>query len=154
MNVERLMTHPAITCHVNDSLALAAHLMWDHDIGALPVVHDDGTLAGMITDRDICMAALTQGDALSSLLVNGAMAKHVFAVRPEQPLSDAEALMAEIKVRRLPVVDVSNRPIGVISLNDLVCDAARMDDGFHHAIVKVGFTLAAISQPRAGARAA
>jgi CBS-domain-containing membrane protein len=140
---------------INDSSAShAARLMWDHDCGALPVVHDDGTLASMITDRDICMAALTQGQPLSSLLVNSAMAKHVLPARPDQPLTEAETLMAKVKVRRLPVRDASNRPIGVISLTDLACDAARMDDGCRHAMVRVGFTLAAIAQSHARERAA
>ena len=154
MSVERLMTTPAITCHVNDGLDVAARLMWDHDCGALPVVHDDGTIAGMITDRDICMAALTRGEPLASVLVNSAMASRVFCVGPDQHISDAENLMAEAKVHRLPVVDADRRPIGVISLTDLARDAAKLDDGFTHAMVRVGFTLAAISQPHDKAQAA
>jgi CBS domain-containing protein len=119
MQAKTLMTSPAITCHVNDPLHLAAQLMWDHDCGALAVVNDDRKLVAMITDRDICMAALTRGQRLDELLVNGAMSKHVFAVGPEQSIADVEQLMAAEQIRRVPVVDIDDRPIGMLSLNDL-----------------------------------
>ena len=90
MLVQELMTHPAITCHVNDALSDAAQKMWDHDCGVLPVVNDEGKVTGMITDRDICMAALTQGRALHEILVNLAMAKHVVAVGPDKKIGNAE----------------------------------------------------------------
>jgi CBS domain-containing protein len=127
MHVQDLMVHPAITCHVNDSLDVAAQRMWDHDRGVLPVGNDEGKVTGMITDRDICMAALTQGRPLHELLVNLAMAKHVIAVGPEQTLDDVEHLMSRHQIRRLPVLDAANRPLGVISLNDLAIEAARPD---------------------------
>jgi CBS domain-containing protein len=50
--------------------------MWDHDCGAIAVVND-GKLTGVITDRDLCMAAYTQGRALDALLVNTAMAQQL-----------------------------------------------------------------------------
>ena len=57
MRAQDLMTQPIATCHVNDTLNVAAREMWDHDCGAIAITGDDGKLAGMITDRDICMAA-------------------------------------------------------------------------------------------------
>jgi CBS domain-containing protein len=149
MNVQELMAHPAITCHVNDSLDVAAQKMWDHDCGVLPVVNDEGKVTGMITDRDICMAALTQGRLLHELLVNLVMAKHVIAVGPDNTIGDVEQLMAKHQIRRLPVLDAENRPLGVISLNDLAIEAARPDTGMKHGISKVTHTLAAICQPHA-----
>src|SRR5687768_8785706 len=114
-----LMTCPAITCHVNDTLADAARKMWDADIGAVAVVNDDGKLTGMITDRDICMAGYTQGRALDEILVNSAMAKDVAAAAPDAPLPDVARLMARHQVRRIPIVDASGGPVGLVSLNDL-----------------------------------
>jgi CBS domain-containing protein len=149
MYVQDVMTRPAITCHVNDSLDVAARRLWDHDCGALPVVNDEGKVTGMITDRDICMAALTQGRPLCELLVNLAMAKHVIAVAPEQTVADAEQLMARHQVRRLPVLDATNQPLGVLSLHDLAAEALRPDTLMKHGVSKVAQTLAAIGQPRA-----
>jgi CBS domain-containing protein len=149
MRVQDLMTHPAITCHVNDALDLAAQRMWDHDCGVLPVVNDEGQVTGMVTDRDICMAALTQGRPLHELLVNVAMAKHVIAVAPDSTIGDVEQLMAQHQIRRLPVLDAANRPLGVISLNDLAVEAVRSDTRMKHEIPKVTHTLAAVCRPHA-----
>jgi len=79
MRVEQLMNQPVHTCRRTDSLNRAAQLMWDNDCGVLPVVDDRGLLAGVITDRDICMASYTQGRSLLELVVERAMAKKVFA---------------------------------------------------------------------------
>jgi CBS domain-containing protein len=141
------MAHPAITCHVNDSLDIAAQRMWDHDCGVLPVVNDEGKVTGMITDRDICMAALTQGRPLHELLVNLPMSKHVIAVGPDSTIGEVELLMARHRIRRLPVLDASNRPLGVISLNDIAIEAVQPDTRMQHGVSKVAHTLAAVCQP-------
>jgi CBS domain-containing protein len=62
--VQQVMTMSVYSCHVNDHLGTAAKLMWEHDCGVVPVVNDDGRAIGMLTDRDICMAAFTQGRVL------------------------------------------------------------------------------------------
>jgi len=154
MLVQDLMAHPAITCHVNDSLDEAAQKMWDHDCGVLPVVNDEGKVTSVITDRDICMAALTQGRPLHELLVNLAMAKHVIAVGPEQTLGEAEQLMSRHRIRRLPVVDAASRPLGVISLHDVAIEAVRPDTRLKQGVSKLAHTLAAVCQPHAATKQA
>jgi CBS domain-containing protein len=149
MRAQDLMTSPAITCHVNDPLNSVAKKMWDADIGVLPVVNDDGKLTGMITDRDICMAAYTQGRPLDELLVNSAMAMHAITARPETFSGELEALMAKHQVRRIPIVDADNRPIGIVSLNDLAIECAQPDTRMKNGPAKVAHTLAAICQHRA-----
>jgi CBS domain-containing protein len=57
MRIRDLMTKPAVTCSQDDSLNTAARLMWEHDCGTVPVLGDDGKVVGILTDRDICMAA-------------------------------------------------------------------------------------------------
>lgn len=148
MRVQDLMSHPAITCHVNDDLNMSAKLMWDHDCGAIPVVRDDGKLAGMVTDRDICMAAYTQGRSLDQILVNSVMAKHVISAHPDQELGEVERLMAEQQVRRIPVVDEENRPVGVLSLTDLALESVEPDTRMMDGLSKVAHTLAAVSRRR------
>jgi CBS domain-containing protein len=154
MQVQELMSHPALTCYVTDSLAVPARLMWDHDCGAIPVVDEEGKLAGMITDRDICMAALSQGVPIVELAVAAVMAKQVIAVEPAQKLGEAEQLMARYRVRRLPVVDAHGRPVGVLSLNDLAIESVQPDTPMKHGPAKIAHTLAAISQHRAPRRRA
>ena len=57
MNVKQIMTHPVVTCSIESHLNVVARLMWDNDCGTIPVVDAEGRLAGIVTDRDICMAA-------------------------------------------------------------------------------------------------
>src|SRR5262245_6101900 len=64
MEVREIMSTDLETCRADDTLDRAARLMWEHDCGVVPVVDHEGTAVGMITDRDICMAAYTQGRPL------------------------------------------------------------------------------------------
>jgi CBS domain-containing protein len=146
MRAKDLMTSPAITVHVNDPECRGAAM--DHDCGALAVVNDEGQLTGMITDRDICMAALTQGRSLDSLLVNIAMAKHVVSAHPDEMIGDVERLMATNQIRRVPVVDDAKIPIGMISLNDLAIESTQPDARMKQGVAKVVSTLAAICRHR------
>lgn len=148
MHAKDVMSSPAITVHVNDSLSLAAKRMWDADVGALAVVNDDGILTGMITDRDICMAGWTQGRPFDELLVNAAMSRKPVFARPEDGVGDVEELMAANQVRRIPIVDVAGIPIGVVSLNDLAIESAQPDTLITHAAARLATTLAAICRRR------
>jgi CBS domain-containing protein len=148
MRIEQLMSQPAITCRMNDTLSTAAQLMWEHDCGVMPVVGEDGHLTGILTDRDICMAAYTRGQPLHEIPASAAMSKQVFSCSPQESIDAAERLMSKMQVRRVPVVDRDSRPIGVLSLNDLARHAAatRSRNGLDRETVE---TLAAICQPRA-----
>ncbi len=145
MKVKELMSKPATVCRPGDTLHTAAHLMWQHDCGALPVVGDDGSVLGMITDRDVCMSAYTQGGPLPAILVSSAMSREVAVCRPDDSLDAAERLMRERKVRRIPVLDAARRPIGVLSLNDVARRAASVrGNGLDKEVTA---TLAAIGEP-------
>jgi CBS domain-containing protein len=119
VGVEEIMSHPVFTCSVGDSLNEAARLMWERDVGAVPVVDDQGRVAGVITDRDICMAAYTQGLPLQAIPVASAMATEVFSCRPGDSIPAAEKIMRDKQVRRIPIVNGAGEPIGILTLNDL-----------------------------------
>jgi len=149
MNVGELMTRGVKTCALGDSLNRAAQLLWDNDCGCIPVVDPEGKAIAMITDRDICMAAYTQGQALGNMLVSSAASREIVTVGEAESLDVAEALMQEHQIRRLPVVDAVGKPIGLVSMNDLARRANS--EGFKHhddlsaeGIVK---TLAAVCEP-------
>jgi CBS domain-containing protein len=148
MRARELMSVPVVTCHVNDAVNIAAQRMSDRGCGAIAVVNDNGVLTGMITDRDICMAALTQGKTLDDMLVNSAMTHHVVAVHPDQSLSDAEQLMMGHQIRRVPVIDDGGAPIGMISLDDIALECAQPDSKLQHGAQKLVRTLAAICRPQ------
>jgi len=148
MRVQDLMSQPAVTCDVNDTASTAAHLMWEHDCGMIAVVRDDGRLAGVVTDRDLCMAAFTQGRPLDEILVNSTMAQHVVTATPDLEIIEAEQRMAEHRVRRLPVVDGDGKPIGVIAINDLAIECVQPDTRMTRGPLQVAHTLAAICAHR------
>jgi CBS domain-containing protein len=119
MNVEELMTREVRTCAPTDSMNDAARIMWEHDCGCVPIVASDGTVVGIITDRDICMAAYTQGRRLMYMNVESAASKNVVTVGQDESIRRAAQLMRDAKVHRLPVVDTVGRLVGLISLSDL-----------------------------------
>lgn len=119
MDVAELMTHPVRTVCTDDTLNCAAKLMRDHALGCLPVVDDRGRLAGMLTDRDIALSAYETGEALWRLRVDESMKTPVYTVRPADDIAAAARVMREHRVRRLPVVDDEEKPVGMISLDDL-----------------------------------
>ncbi len=148
--VEQLMSKDVRSCRAEDSLAVAARLMWEHDCGCAPIVDQDGALVGMVTDRDICMAAYTQSRAISEIPISAVMARALYTVSRLDTLPTAEAIMQERQIRRLPVVDARGRLVGILSLNDL----ARAVDPLHArprsglSADAVELTLAAIGRPR------
>lgn len=118
IGVRDIMTDVVAVCSPNEPVNAAARQMWEHDFGAVPVV-ESGKLIGMITDRDICMAAYTQGRPLMAIAINEVMARHVHACRPDDTLERAATVMAEARVRRLPVVDDEQRLVGIVSVADI-----------------------------------
>ena len=158
MRIEQLMTTPAHCCRPGDSLERAAQLMWDHDCGALPVCEsNDGSLqtVGVVTDRDICMCALFQGRTLSQMYVMDAMNPDVQVCRTSDSISEAEDIMRNARIRRLPVLDEQGSLVGMISLADLAREAMRAQSRPQRELteMEVNGTLAAICTPAAGVSA-
>jgi len=125
MIVADLMTKGAACVGTEDSLASAAEKMWQHDCGALPVVQQDGTVVGMITDRDICMATWSRGAAPATIHVLDAMSTNLVVCRPSDAIQLVENAMRSNQIRRIPVVDQDQRLLGIVSLADI----ARRGDG-------------------------
>lgn len=124
MKVQEVMSSGVQSCSPDSNLATAARLMWDNDCGALPVAAD-GKVTGMITDRDICIAAAAQNRPLADIAVKEVISGNVYACRPEDDLRYALETMRKQQVRRLPVVDSAGRLHGILSINDLVLKAKR-----------------------------
>jgi len=125
MKVKDLMTTEVKCCAEYNTLNTAAQMMWENDIGCVPVIDKEGRAIGMLTDRDICMSAYLQGIPLNGALVTSAMSKEVFSCTPEDGLAVAENLMTAKQIRRLLVLDPQQHPVGLISLNDIAREGAR-----------------------------
>ena len=151
MKVEQLMSRDVKTCQATEMLNRAAQLMWENDCGCVPVVDEDGRAVGMITDRDVCMAAYTQGRPLDALLVASAMARDLRSCHATDTIVEAESIMRAAQVRRLPVVDPEGRLIGLLSVNDIAREAERGRGTRRKPAVageELAMTLAAISTSR------
>ena len=94
--------------------------MWDHDIGALPVLEDNNQVIGVITDRDITNAVAIRGKLAADISVGEAMSLKLYTCSPDDRVRDAIDIMRSAAVRRLPVVDDDNRLIGFLTINDII----------------------------------
>jgi len=111
--------------HPADNLDHAAELMRDRDCGSVVVVDENNVAVGIVTDRDICMAALRYERPLLSLSVADAMTAEPFTCRGTDTVQEAEDTMSLHQVRRLPVVDDHKRLLGLLALDDIAREACR-----------------------------
>lgn len=136
MKVADLMTPDPQTIGPDESLRRAAELMDELDVGVLPVC-DGERLVGIVTDRDITVRATAAGLSPDSGKVGDVMTADLSWCFEDEDSSIAERLMRRTRIRRLPVLNVHRRLVGVISLGDLAAKGAG----------DVGDTLDVISQP-------
>ena len=123
MKAEDIMTRDVKTCHPEASLAQVAALMWDYDCGAMPVVDDSNRVIGIITDRDIAIAAATKGRRATDISVGEVMSGNVYACARDEDIKSALKTMRRERVRRLPVIGSDGRLAGILSVNDIVLHA-------------------------------
>ena len=112
------MSKSVVTIAPEESAALAARLLSRHELGSLPVCAADGTLVGIVTDRDIVTRCVAAGEEPGRVPVRDIMSPAPSVITPETPISDAARLMAQRQVRRLPVVE-QGHVVGMLSLGDL-----------------------------------
>jgi CBS domain-containing protein len=152
MKVSDLMTTKVRTCWNNDSLDQAARLMWESDCGSLPVLDHNGHVVGMITDRDVCMAAFMQSRLLGQISVSRAMSGELQSCKPDDDLDEVEKRLRSHQLHRLPVLDDEAHLHGILSLADIAQRAAkdvkRKPGTKHVSFAEVGETLAAVTAPR------
>ena len=100
------------------TIQAAAQYMCDGDFGFLPVVEND-KMIGMITDRDIAIRSVAEGEDPTSAKVRDVMTPKTFYCFDDQSVEEICDNMAEIKVRRMPVVNRDKRLVGIVSLGDV-----------------------------------
>ena len=130
----------------SDSLNRAAQLMWERRCGCLPVLDGDERVVGVLTNRDACMAAYTQGRRLDDLAVTVAMSRPVLTCLPSTTIEDAEDSMMAHAVRRLVVVDAAGRLAGLVSIDDIAKSGARWDGKGEIDLERVVVTLGEIAR--------
>ena len=100
------------------TLVDAAKRMANADIGDVLVVGPSGSLRGIVTDRDIALRVVAEGQDPRNVRVGDVMSSAV-SVSPTATVDEATTLMRQHDIRRVPVVDASGRPVGIVSLGDV-----------------------------------
>ena len=122
MKISDVMTPNPKTVKPTDSLQMAAEIMRDEDTGVVPVV-EDGRIVGVVTDRDIVIRAVADGDFTAR--VHDIVSDDVVTATPDMDTADASELMSEHQIRRLPVIDEADVLVGIVSLGDLAVKEGR-----------------------------
>lgn len=122
MKVRDVMSPDPRTCTRNMNLAEAAALMLDGDCGMLPVV-ESGRLAGVVTDRDLCIALATRDARASDVKVSAVVQAPAITCGPDDDVHAALEVMKVRRIRRLPVEGFGGTVLGVVSMNDLLLAA-------------------------------
>jgi CBS domain-containing protein len=150
MTVQDIMTSDVQCCGPDTNLAEAAKMMWDSDCGALPVLNVQGRVVGMITDRDICMAAATKNKPACDITVWETVSGKAHTCHMSDDVHTALDIMKREKIRRLPVVDEEGVLQGIVAMNDVVLLAGEAKWGKAPALSyeDVVRTLKAISAHR------
>jgi CBS domain-containing protein len=148
MKVQDIMTSEVETCSPESDLGAAATIMWRRDCGSVPVVDAEGRVVGMITDRDICMAAATRNKLASEIKVGEVISGRVYACSPDDRIGDAMETMQSAQLRRLPVVDDDGKLHGILSINDLVLNSRKGQSKKHVSHRDVMATLKVLSEHR------
>ena len=137
MQIKDVMTAQVTTIKPNTRLEEIARIMRDEDIGAVPVAEAD-RLVGMVTDRDIVLRGVAEGDEVQSRTARDVMSAKILYCREDQSIDEVLKNMGDMQVRRLPVIDRQDRLVGIVSLGDLSREAKPN---------RAGESLKEISQP-------
>jgi CBS domain-containing protein len=115
MHIRDVMTPNPRTVTPDDTIQNAARIMRDEDTGVVPVV-ENGRPVGMVTDRDIVVRAVADGQP--NRPIREIVTSAVVTATPDMSTREAAQLMSEHQIRRLPVVE-AERLVGIVSLGDI-----------------------------------
>jgi len=132
MKISDLMTPDPLTCSPTTNLAQAAALMLQGDCGILPVV-DNGTLRGVVTDRDLFIALGTRDQQPSTVTIADVMHGPLFKCSPDDDVDAVLEVMKAHAIRRVPVEGFGGTVLGIVSMNDIVLAAGKTKKSVHRA---------------------
>jgi CBS domain-containing protein/uncharacterized membrane protein YuzA (DUF378 family) len=121
LRVRQVMNSEPATVDPSMSIAEAARMLKQHDVGSLPVV-EGGRLTGIVTDRDIALRVVGEERDPATVSVGDVASGRPATVRPDQQLDEALRVMAKQQVRRLPVVE-NDRLVGILAQADVALEA-------------------------------
>jgi CBS domain-containing protein len=117
-SIKDVMTSNPCSIDADKSVAYAAKMLRDEDVGVAPIVERE-KLIGMLTDRDIAIRVVAEGRDPDQVTVRDVASRQVVTIDPQQDLDEALRIMAKHKVRRLPVVEEDGKLVGVVAQADV-----------------------------------
>ena len=118
MKIRDVMTGSVVKIHPDETVSVAARTLAHHNIGVLPVCGTDGSVCGVVTDRDLVTRCLASGHQAEKTKVRDVMTANVVLAKPDMDTGAAAHLMGRQQIRRLPVVE-NGKLCGMVSLGDL-----------------------------------
>ena len=154
MRVKHIMTKNPTCCVPSDVASKAASIMRDEDTGVIPVIDNEQgqKVAGVVTDRDLCMNVVAEGRDPRTTHVQDCMTATVVSCVSQDSVDKATELMRENQIRRIPVVDEERRLLGIVSMADIVGRANVRTSETHETLKTVSAPSAQPSKPRAKSR--
>lgn len=128
MKVKDCMCYDVAYVNPDCSVEDCAKLMTTNHVGCIPVCNNDKQVVGLVTDRDIVLRTIGCGKDIKSTPVSDIMTCNIYWCSPETDITEAQKLMSDNLVRRLPVID-NNKVIGIITLGDLAANQGVNSDG-------------------------
>ena len=119
--IEQVMTRDPLTVSTDDPVTRAAQVMRDANIGDVLVTRADGSVCGIVTDRDLVMKVVAEGQDPNTVTADDVCSHNIESVASGDPVDRAVKMMRDQAIRRLPVIDEGNL-VGIVSLGDLAME--------------------------------
>ena len=119
LKAKDIMSSPPVTIRGSETIVNAARLMRERGVGSLIVVDSQGRIEGIVTERDV-LNSLAAGKACAGGRVEEVMSRNLIVARPDEDLDVVVERMREANIRHIPVVDEEGKPLGMISVRDII----------------------------------
>jgi signal-transduction protein with cAMP-binding, CBS, and nucleotidyltransferase domain len=119
--IDEVMTKNPLTVDESAPVSEAARMMRDANIGDVLVTRSDGSVCGIVTDRDLALNVVAEGNDPASMVVRDVCNHTIESVASSDPVGKAVQVMSERAIRRLPVID-DGTLVGIVTLGDLAIE--------------------------------
>jgi len=126
MKVKDIMSTDIACIGIEDSIQKAAQLMKRYDVGSIPVCRQ-GEVIGILTDRDIALRSVAEGQDTNHQTVGDVMSPDLVMGEPDMNVHEAAQMMSQNQIRRLPIVS-NGHLVGIVALGDISLEPELQDD--------------------------
>lgn len=144
MKVQDVMTNDVVFCAPKENLATVAGIMMRRDCGVVPIVDADNRVVGIITERDVCIAAASRNIKPANIKAEEFCSEKIVSCRADEKIKTVLKKMRKNQIKRLPVISQDGYLIGIISITDVLL-VTKKDKSLRKKVIS---TLTAISKPR------